>query len=454
MNSRARRAPILLPMARPRALPLVFALVLSAGGLLAQAPAPNRPAPIRVNGFEQTQNWLALARTHRMGDLDDVARTVASWPPASTSRMLEDLQLIRLLIALSNGPARSGISADHSGRRLTWDQLAPLLGVDPQALPAPFVPSELAAPGSPARRAIAQLMIQVAMLHTDIAMATNDLALQASNRAQATAIQLRDGRQLVVSNLSVHWAIAREAVAMVLSATVGQSVARQWYHASVAYMQAERNYAALAPHLQTARALLPADSWLWLQSGAAYENLAAPAVQVAVAESGGSAKVDEPTILLARAEIMLRRALELDPDRNEARLRLGRVLDLIGRHQEAAAMLAAAEKQLTNPALRYYAALFGGHAVGAISQAEDARRAYERAMALFPRAQSPRLALAEMAWRDGSPGLAQSGLRTLFVTAGGDRSTDPWWVYDVSLVTDWADRVLDMRRAAVEAGSR
>jgi hypothetical protein len=36
----------------------------------------------------------------------------------------------------------------------------------------------------------------------------------------------------------------------------------------------------------------------------------------------------------------------------------------------------------------------------------------------------------------------------MFVTAGGDRWTDPWWTYDVSLVTDWPAQIADLRRAA------
>jgi tetratricopeptide (TPR) repeat protein len=447
-------------MARPRALPVLFAFVLSVAVLAAQTPPAVPQATRDVSGFERTQAWFRLARTHTIGSVDEAARTVAAWPVATINATLIDLQVVRLLVALAarspGGPAGPGRlpSADHSGRRLDWDQLAPLLGIDPLALSGPFVPSELGAPESPARRAIAELMIQVAMLHTDLAMATGDLANPAGRRTAATAIQLRDGREVVVSNLSVHWTIAREAIAMVLPASVGTFAARQWYHATMAYLQNERNYAALLPHVETARATLPADALAWLTSGVAYENLAAPAVQVAVTESGSSAKVEQPAILLVRAETMLRRALTLDATSEETRLRLGRVLDLSGRHEEAAAMLIVAEKRLTSPELQYYAALFAGRAAAASGQAEDARRAYERAMALFPRAQSPRLALAEMAWRGGNQGLAQSGLRTLFVTAGGDRSADPWWVYDVSLVPDWRQQVLGMQRAAAEVVQR
>lgn len=196
---------------------------------------------------------------------------------------------------------------------------------------------------------------------------------------------------------------------------------------------------------------MPADPRVWLMSGVAYENLAAPAVQSAAGSSGSSVRLEAPMILFARAEQFFRRVLVLDPLTTEARLRLGRVLDLTGRHDEASGMLSLAEKGLDSRLLRYYAALFAGRAAESRGKPDDARHAYERAMTLFPQAQSARLALAELAWRDADHALALSGVHALFITARGDRSTDPWWIYDVSLVLDWPRLVADMRQVAAEA---
>ncbi len=74
------------------------------------------------------------------------------------------------------GPSTDNLFADLRGRRLRFDRLASLLDLPPDAT-AGMVAADLTAPDSPARRAIAQLMIQAAMLHTDIGMAPpEDLA--------------------------------------------------------------------------------------------------------------------------------------------------------------------------------------------------------------------------------------------------------------------------------------
>lgn len=442
-------------MSPARGILVGFAIVAGLTARAAPAARPFAQVPPRVSGFDQTQTWLRIARTHTIGTVDDAARTVASWSPAALQQVLDDAQLIRLLVVTAARQGRTGGGqgpktwVEFRGRRLTLQQLSPLLGFQPGDPDGALDPAALAAPDGAAERAIARIMIQAAMLHTDIVMASAaDLPPPAPSRSPTTVIQLRDGRESVVSNPAVHYAIAREAIGLVLPTTAGTMVARKWYTATLAYLQGERNYAALLPQLETARVTMPADPWVWMMSGVAYENLAAPAVQSATASSGSGARLEAPMILFARSEQLFRHTLMLDPLRTEARLRLGRVLDLTGRHEEAAEMLALAEKGLTSDLLRYYAALFVGRAAESSGKTDDARRAYERAMTLFPQAQSPRLALAELAWRDADHTLALSGMHTLFITAHGDRSTDPWWIYDVSLVLDWAQLVTDMRQAA------
>jgi hypothetical protein len=254
---------------------------------------------------------------------------VAGWSQLVLQRTLDDAQLIgcwwRWPRRAAPRPPRE-LTADLHGRRLTFDQLAAVLGLDARALDGPFDPAALASPGSQARRALAQPMMRVAMLHTDVAFASSELAAPPGNpRFTAMAVQLRDGLETSVPNLSVHYAIAREAIAMVLSASTGTMAARQWYYGTLAFLQNDRNYAALLPHVETARAVMPADVRVWLASGMAYENLAAPVVQVAVG-SASTARIEPPAILLARAGMMLRRGLALDPTAAEAQLRLGRVL--------------------------------------------------------------------------------------------------------------------------------
>ena len=55
----------------------------------------------------------------------------------------------------------------------------------------------------------------------------------------------------------------------------------------------------------------------------------------------------------------------------------------------------------------------------------------DRAIALFPKAQSPRLALVAMDSRTRDQAVAVPRLRALFQAGeGASREDDPWWTYD------------------------
>jgi tetratricopeptide (TPR) repeat protein len=260
-------------------------------------------------------------------------------------------------------------------------------------------------------------------------------------------VQLRDGRATPVVNVpQVQYAIAREAIALVMPASAGSEVARQWYLATIASLQGVRNYGALLPHLDTARVSLAGDWRVWLWSGVAQENLASPPVQVAAEEQ--AAKIESPWLLYTRAEQFYRRAMEAEPGCAECWLRLARVHQLTNAADQSAALLARAEPKLETPELRYFAALFAGRAAEMLNKVPEARAAYERAMALFPRAQSPRLALADLAFREAEQRQAQSGVRTMFVAAGAARDADPWWNYDIALVAKWPELVGQLRKMA------
>jgi tetratricopeptide (TPR) repeat protein len=443
-------------MASPRAL---LATTVLAGGLFVWSPITSAQYPQlqRPAGFDQIQNWFRLSRQHASGTIDDAVKQAAMWPPVTYQNLIDDMQLVRLLVLQANrlGIVASSssssntkpVSAEIRGRRMSLEQLGPILGLTTEATGGPLTAESLAKPDTQARRAIAQVMMRAMLLQTDVAMvAPEDLPAAAGSRMMPSAVQLRDGRASAVGNIAVHYALAREAAALVMSASDGMSVARQWYFATLAYLQNGRNYAALLPHLETARITMPADAKIWLWSGVAYENLGAPPIQVAADEL--SARIETPSLLYARAEGFLRHALELDPVCPECWLRLGRVEQLSGNDDEAATLLARAESQLTSPELKYYAALFAGRAAESLNNIDAARSGYVRAMALFPQAQSPRLALAELAFRNAEQDLALSGVRTMFITAGNRRNGDPWWNYDVSLVANWQELGDGMRKAA------
>ena len=136
--------------------------------------------------------------------------------------------------------------------------------------------------------------------------------------------------------------------------------------------------------------------------------------------------VGSDTAELRTAETFLRRAVTADATHVEARLRLARVVGQLGRHQEAATELRRAAGETEDPLLLFYAHLFLGREEEAQGHAGEARTAYERAATLYPSAQSPRLALSQLAWhahdRDGA-------LQALQPPADADSDDDPWFSY-------------------------
>ncbi len=137
---------------------------------------------------------------------------------------------------------------------------------------------------------------------------------------------------------------------------------------------------------------------------------------------------------LRQARTSLRRAVELDPQFHEARLRLGRVIGQLGGHRDAAVELRVVAQGARDPLVLYYARLFLGVEEEALGRLDAARDAYEAAAALYPRAQTPGLALAQLSWRGGDRAAARAAiLEALSVEdRAGPAESDPWWDYLIS----------------------
>jgi tetratricopeptide (TPR) repeat protein len=139
---------------------------------------------------------------------------------------------------------------------------------------------------------------------------------------------------------------------------------------------------------------------------------------------------------LEKAERLFRQALERDPTRTEARIRLGRVLGRRGRHQDAIVELRRATKEADNRLLQYYGQMFLGAEAAALDLVDEARQAYEKASELYPWAQSPHLGMSALAARAGDRAGAFSAIEPVL---NGDEpaiSDDPWWSYYTSQVRD------------------
>src|SRR5207248_7243201 len=133
---------------------------------------------------------------------------------------------------------------------------------------------------------------------------------------------------------------------------------------------------------------------------------------------------------LRDAETYFRRAVEGDDAFVEARLRLGHVVGLLGRHEEASSHLQRALAGARDRAPQYHAAMFLGNEQQALGQRARARESYEKAAALYPRAQSPLLALTQLARGAGDrPGAWRAFQPLLTLPADESARADPWWGY-------------------------
>ncbi len=185
--------------------------------------------------------------------------------------------------------------------------------------------------------------------------------------------------------------------------------------------------------------------------GAIHEALAAPGFQAALGldrDLRDRLGVQTASGELGGSEGLLRRALQRDGQQVEARIRLGRVLGLRGKHVEAARELertvsGAGEDRL----LAYYARLLHGRELEATGNRVGARLAYEQAARLYPTAHAPRLALSQLLRATGDAVAAVNMLGRL-VEPSNDAPDDPWWRYHIT-----AGRSLERRMHALWAST-
>jgi tetratricopeptide (TPR) repeat protein len=148
------------------------------------------------------------------------------------------------------------------------------------------------------------------------------------------------------------------------------------------------------------------------------------------------------------AEASLRRALELQPTLLAARVRLAHVLTERGGNAEAATLARAALDGGLPPFFETYAALILGRSSARLGRLDDARAAFDRAAALAPTAQAPRIGLAQVDLAQGQPAAALAHLASM---TGRDRTSPPegeeWLVYFRVHDPDAAALLTELREA-------
>ena len=331
-----------------------------------------------------------------------------------------DVQLHRLKVLTC---AASGILDDPDCKRLNADR----------EIEAPL--RRLAALAATARKNGDRSMTlrRAALLHTDVAMATagtlRPIDTGTSFAGNVVRVHMVDGEAASVGVGEIHWELSREFVEGILPRPDPWS--RDWYIATNAWMQREQEYDT--GQLRHARELFPDDAAIAFLNGTQAEAYASPAIQsvvrTAVLPSGLTLTIGNESAELKTAESFLEQATRLDPSFAEAHLHLGHVLLARGKPQDAIAELSKAATT-PDPLLQYFDAMFLGAAHESMAHFDEARTAYEHASALFPRAQSPHLALSALGSRRGDRTGALAAIRSVFdLPAESEYRDDPWWRY-------------------------
>jgi hypothetical protein len=395
----------------------VAALAVHAGAQVPQSRTGDWLADLR--------DWAEAVEAHTPGIADAPAFVIGAWSTAEISAVVSRLAPLaaRLSRSLTSRDGRRTLEIE--GRR-----------VDPETLQQVLQLSDLEAQ----RGDLTRLLTRGAMLHADIAM-----RLEARD-GRLRSMLVADGRYQGVSRQSDHWSIGRTLIDLITPSPAASDLAVLWTRATAAHLLSRLDYAESVPHLQWARARFPDEASLALDSGRLQEIFGSARIQTAARSvavvTGLHLAVSSTATHLKAAEPLFRRAVQLQVDLTEARVRLGRALALTGRPAEAVTQLEGVEHETTDARLLYLAHLFLGDAHQALGHRDAAAASYRVAASLFPEAQSPLLALAQLARRYGE---RQSALRAigdvLGLPADLDRRQDPWWTY-FELPRDSADALV------------
>lgn len=392
-------------------------IVLAIGAVFSATAVSPRPLyPQAPPAIEQFERWMAAIERHVPGTADAPAVTVSSWSMQELGRLLVD---VRTLAALVAQPAE----------RLPFN-------------PTYYTSSELTRrlrviAGD--RAAAAVLLERGAILHTDIAMLipSEGTGRQETSASEAwsTVVLVADGRAIGFEYAGLHWALARMLLGPFVADPAARDRVRLWYRATAAHLQGRSELGHATAQVERARQLFPNDAVILFLSGCLHETLAGPRIQHAIQTTTlpGRMRFDiaSADTSFHLAATFFRAALAIDPGLAEARIRLGRVLGHQGQHEQAVRELERAIADAQENVLLYYGWLFLGHERLVLADRREARRAFERAAAIFPRAQSPRLALSAVARAEGD---REGGRRELAAILGSassdDERHDPWWEYD------------------------
>ena len=461
-------------MRRPPLCVCLCLLAVTAARPAAAQVSPSKPGqapdkPVSQARVDRLERWLKAAARHEPGEIDAELQEISSWSQESLRELWVDAGVLAQLTRTKHIGGRFYIRnegekestevryAPPQAKRMSvlscaadggafYDVRCKKLGalddLDSELRQIAFLANAAYGRGDPN-----YALRRGALLHADVAMLASSSIMSApyeakpSSGPQSLRMEISDGQELGIHQWAVHWQIARTLLDYVVpkgydrAAPEHDPMVRAWYRATAAWMQLSEDH--VEDHLMRALKIFPDDPDLLFLAGSQRETFAGAAIQAAVRSavlpSGVTMSVYSPQTELREAERFFRRVLQVKPDHAEARLRFGRVLGTLGKHAEAAIELRRAASGLTDEEQLYFAELFLGAEEEALGNREPARLTYERAAARCPRAQSPLIALSQLAWRTGDRNAALKAMDRVFALAGEERrdQDDPWWDYYV-----------------------
>jgi tetratricopeptide (TPR) repeat protein len=251
----------------------------------------------------------------------------------------------------------------------------------------------------------------------------------------------RDGEVLGEARADWNLPFARSLLDVLLHADRGHvpredlSFVSAWYHAVSAFLFANNNYADSTAHLQHAARVLPDDPHALFDRASYAETLGLPIYQVLLDPAGSGNRAYEAVGIPSgdktngEAERLYRRTIAVDPSYVEARVRLARLLERRGRHEEAAEQITRALDARPTGVPLFFAHLVAGRIASARGRYEDALRHYRAASAVDVNAQSALLGASHAALMLSDVPEALGPLQRLDpAPAAGDE--DPWLDYE------------------------
>lgn len=285
---------------------------------------------------------------------------------------------------------------------------------------------------------------RAAMLHTDAALLGSHAEIVTPPTQTALKYRQENERRVLVKSFdgqvkhfelpNPHWELAMGVLDSLPAKPARDPIIGDRYRAIGAYFARDRRFAEAMVHFDRARGLVPDHPGVLYGAACLQETLGAPRIQnyvrATTLPNGLFIQgVSSPQTHYRRAESLLRRALAADPEIVEASLRLGRVLTRRQRNEEALPHLRKAIANATDPAIAYYAHLFMGDATQALGQLDEARRQYEKAIAIFQDSQAARLALGFVLRSLGDRAAARAAIDPALDTSPRGPDDDPWWEY-------------------------